>query len=60
MLGSVFQNSQTPPNWWGYGMPPEFFAINSALSQASDTAGKALVLSAPLVLPMTQVPQYAT
>jgi hypothetical protein len=25
MLGSVFQNCQVPPNWWRYGMPPEFF-----------------------------------
>jgi len=25
MSGSVFQNCQVPPNWWGYGMPPEFF-----------------------------------
>jgi len=25
MSGSVFQNCQVPPNWWGYGMPPDFF-----------------------------------
>ena len=25
MSGSVFQNCQVPPNWWGYGMPLEFF-----------------------------------
>jgi hypothetical protein len=41
-------------------MPLEFFAINSRLSQVSNIAGKAPVPSAPPVLPMTQVPQYAT
>jgi len=60
MSGSVFQNSQVPPNWWGYGMPPEFLANNSGLSQAPNTAGKAPVLSAPPASPMTQAPQYAT
>jgi len=25
MSGSVMQNCQVPPNWWGYGMPSEFF-----------------------------------
>jgi len=60
MSESVFQNGQVPPNWWGYGMPPEFFAVSSGLSQVSGTAGKAPVPSAPLVSPMTQVPQYAT
>jgi len=60
MLGPVFQNSQIPDNWWGYGMPLEFSAISSGLSQLSDTAGKAPIPSAPPVSPMTQVPQYAT
>jgi len=41
-------------------MPSEFFAISSGLSQVSGTAGMPPVPSAPLVLPMTQVPQYAT
>jgi len=27
MSGSVFQNYQVPLNWWGYGMPPEFFVL---------------------------------
>jgi len=31
MSGSVFQNSQVPPNWWGYVMPLEFLANNSGL-----------------------------
>jgi len=60
MSGSVFQNSQVPPNWWGYGMPLEFLANNSRLSQAPDTTGKAPVPSAPPASPMTQMPQYAT
>ena len=60
MLGSVFQNGQVPPNWWAYGMPLEFFTVSSGLSQVSGTLGKTLDLSAPPVLPMTHVPQYAT
>jgi len=59
MSGSVFQNGQVPPNWWGYGMPSEFFAVNSRLSQVSRAAGKAPVPSAPPVSLMTQLPQYA-
>jgi len=41
MSGSVFQNCQVPPNWWGYGMPPEFFAKGSRTSQVAGLAGKA-------------------
>jgi hypothetical protein len=58
MSGSVSQNSQIPANWWGYGMPLELSAFNSGLPQVFDAAGKAPVSSA--VLPMNQVPQYAT
>jgi len=32
MSGSIFQNCQVPPNWWGYGMPPDFFANSSGTS----------------------------
>jgi len=60
MSGSVFQNGQVHPNWWGYGMPPKFFAVSSGLSQVSSTAGKTPIPSAPPVSPMTQVPQYTT
>ena len=60
MLGSVFQNSQVPPNWWGHGMTLEFSAIISGLSQVSDIAGKPPLPLAPPVLLITQVPQYAT
>jgi len=49
MSGSVFKNCQVPPNWWGYGMPPDFSANSSGTSQVADMAGKA---------PMTSAPQY--
>jgi len=60
MSGSVFQNCQVPPNWWGYGMPPEFFTNSSRTSQVTDLAGKAPMTLAPPVSPMTQIPQYST
>ena len=41
MLGFV------PPNWWGYGMPPEFMTNNSGTSQAANTTGNAPMASAP-------------
>ena len=41
-------------------MPPKFFANSSGTSQVTDIAGKTRMPSAPLVLPMTQVPQYST
>ena len=40
-------------------MPPEFFANSSGTSQVTDVAGKTPMPSVPLVLPMTQVPQYS-
>jgi len=60
MSGSIFQNCQVPPNWWGYGMPLDFFANSCRTSQVADMAGKAPMTSAPPVLPMTQNPQYST
>jgi len=53
MSGSIFQNCQVPPNWWGYGMPPEFFANSSGTSQVTDLVGKTPMPSAPLVSPIT-------
>jgi len=53
MSQSVFQNYQVPPNWWGYGMPPDFFANSSGTSQVADVVGKAPMASAPPVSPMT-------
>jgi len=60
--GSVFQNCQVPPNWWGYGMPPYFLANSSGTSEVADMTGKAPMISAPPppVSPMTQNPQYST
>jgi len=60
MSGSVFKGSQVPPNWWGYGMPPEFMENSAGTSQVADMTGKAPMASAPLVSPMTQNPQYST
>jgi len=54
MSGSV------PPNWWGYGMPPELMAKGPRTSQMADVTGKAPMASTPLVSPMTQNPQYST
>jgi len=41
-------------------MPLELFANSSGTSQAADLAGKTPMTSAPLVSPMTQIPQYST
>jgi len=60
MSGSVFQNCQVPPNSWGYGMPPNFFANSSGISQVADVTGKAPMTSAPPVSTMIQNPQYST
>ena len=42
MSGSVFKGSQVPPNWWGYGMPPEFIANSSRTSQVANMTGRLL------------------
>jgi len=60
MSGFVFKNCQVPPNWWGYGMPLDFSANISGMSQVADTTGKAPMTSAPQVSLMTQNPQYST
>ena len=39
LLASAMSGS-VPPNWWGYGMPPEFMAKSSRTSQVADTTGK--------------------
>jgi hypothetical protein len=59
LLASAMSGS-VPPNWWGYGMPPEFMPKNSGTSQVTDMTGKAPMASAPPVSPMTQNPQYST
>jgi len=54
MLGSV------PPNWWGYGMPPEMMLKTPDTSQVADLIGKAPMASAPPNPPMNQSPRYTT
>jgi len=46
LLASAMSGS-VPPNWWGYGMPPEFMANSSGTSQVANTTGKAPMASAP-------------
>jgi len=60
MSGFVLKNCQVHPNWWGYGMPPDFGANSSRTSQVADMIGKAPMTSAPPVSLMTQNPQYST
>jgi len=49
-----------PPNWWGYGMPPELMAKGSGTSQVADMTGKAPMASAPPNSSMTQNLHYST
>jgi len=44
LLASAMSGSIPPPNWWGYGMPPE---LTPGMSQATDVRGKAPMASAP-------------
>ena len=53
MSASAFKNCRVPPNWWVYGMPPDFMAYSSGTSQVADVIGKAPMTSAPPVSPMT-------
>ena len=55
LLASAMSGS-VPPNWWGYGMPPEFMANSSRTSQAANMTGKAPMASAPPSSLMTQNP----
>jgi len=59
LLASAMSGS-VPPNWWGYGMPPEMMAKTPGTSQVADVTGKAPMASAPPNLPMNQSPQYTT
>jgi len=59
LLASAMSGS-VPPNWWGYGMPPEMTLKTPGTSQTADTRGKAPMASAPPNLPMNQSPQYTT
>jgi len=59
LLASAMSGS-VPPNWWGYGMPPEMMLKTPGTSQVDDLTGKAPMTSAPPNLPMNQSPQYTT
>jgi len=51
LLASAMSGS-APPNWWGFGMPPEYLLKTPSTSQAADMRGKALMASAPPNMPM--------
>jgi len=59
LLASAMSGT-VPPNWWGYGMPPELMAKGPGTSQVADMTGKAPMASAPPSSAMTQNPQYST
>ena len=59
LLASAMSGT-VPPNWWGYGMPPELMARSPGTSQVADVTGKAPMASAPRNTPMNQNPQYST
>ena len=46
-----------PPNWWGYGMPPE---LTPGTSQINDMRGKTPMTSAPPNASLNQSPRYTT
>ena len=51
LLASAMSGS-VPPNWWGFGMPPEMMVKAPGTSQVADMTGKAPVASAPPNPPM--------
>jgi len=59
LLASAMSGS-VPPNWWGYGMPPELMVKTPGTSQVADVTGKAPMASTPPNPPMNQSPQYTT
>ena len=59
LLASAMSGS-VPPNWWSFGMPPEYLLKTPGTSQAADMRGKAPMASAPPNMPMNQSPQYTT
>ena len=48
LLASAMSGS-VPPNWWGYGMPPDLMAKSPGTSQVADLTGKAPIASAPQI-----------
>jgi len=59
-LLALAMSGSVPPNWWGYGMPPQMMLKTPGTSQMVDMRGKAPMASAPPNLPMNQSPQYTT
>ena len=59
LLASAMSGLVPPPNWWGFGMPPEYLKTPGT-SQATDMRGKAPMASAPPNMLMNQSPQYTT
>ena len=57
LLASAMSGLTPPPNWWGYGMPPE---LTPGTSQTTDMRGKTPMASAPPNMPMNQSPRYTT
>ena len=57
MLASAMSGLTLPPNWWGYGMPPE---LTPGTSQITDMRGKTPMTSAPPNAPVNQSPRYTT
>ena len=55
LLASAMSGSASP-NWWGFGMPPEYLLKTPGTSQAADMRGKAPMASAPPNMPMNQSP----
>jgi len=55
LLASAMSGS-VPPNWWGYGMPPDMMIKTPGTSQTTDMMGKAPMTSAPPNPPMNQSP----
>jgi len=56
LLASAMSGSVPPPNWWGYGIPPELTLMTPGTSQTADVRGKAPMASAAPNLPMNQSP----
>jgi hypothetical protein len=59
LLASAMSGT-VPPNWWGFGMPPDLMAKSPGTSQVADLTGKAPMASAPPNPPMNQSSQYTT
>ena len=55
LLASAMSGPVPPPNWWGFGMPPEYLKTPGT-SQATDMRGKAPMASAPPNMTMNQSP----